>query len=78
MKYLKGIRMSTVLKYFCFQANCPLMRRIFFTKNHFSFANIFRKAFTQEDPNGTKKTASLTVFFALLGSLPVEASTKSC
>jgi len=41
-----------------------------------NFINILRKAFMRTDPKSAKKTESLTVFFALLGSACVKTTQK--
>jgi len=41
-----------------------------------NFTNILQAAFTLPDPKSAKKTDSLTVFFALLGSVCIKALCK--
>jgi len=45
--------------------------------SRFNFINILRKAFTPADPKCAKKSDSLTVFFALLGSAGIKAVQKT-
>jgi hypothetical protein len=45
-------------------------------KAEVNFTNILLKAFNRADPKSAKKTDSLSVFFALLGSAGVKALLK--
>jgi len=42
-----------------------------------NFINILRVAFACADPESSKKTENLTVFFALLGSAPLKAACRA-
>jgi len=47
-----------------------------FNPSEINFTNVLRNAFTRADPKSAKKADGLTVFFALLGSVHVQAVRK--